>query len=202
MRRMILSAAVLAVLGTAGLEAQTLATPVMKSPYTSFKRTELGAYLSDPGEAFSVALQGEYRMARKKFDFGIALGYADVKGNGDNVFALGIDARAAVARHTRDFPLDAAITGGFGTLIADGQTGFLIPVGVTLGRQVLLEESNISFTPYVNPIIAPTFGELLDDVQFGIGLGVDVAVTKTFDIRVSGSLGDLEGIAIGVAWHR
>ena len=202
MRRSILGAVLLAALGTTAAGAQTLATPVMKSPYTSFKHTELGAYISDPGEAFSVGLQGEYRMARQKFDCGFGLGYLDTKGNGKSVFALGVDARTGIARHTRDFPLDAALTGGFGTLIADGKTGFLIPVGVTVGRQVLLEESNISFTPYVNPVIAPTFGELLDDVQFGIGLGVDIALTKTFDLRVSGSLGDLEGIAIGAAWHR
>jgi hypothetical protein len=54
----------------------------------------------------------------------------------------------------------------------------------------------------VHPIVAPTFGDLLDDVQFGLGLGVDIALTRTFDIRVSGSLGDIEGVGIGLAWHR
>jgi|SRR5690606_10107122 len=202
MRRAILATVLLASVGGMALEAQTIATPVMKSPYTAFKRTELGGYISDPGEGVSVAVQGEYRMARRKFDFGLVVGYMDAKGNGENVFGIGADARAGIARHSQDFPLDAAVTGGFGVLIADGKSGFLVPMGVTLGRQVLLEESNVSFTPYVHPVIAPTFGELLDDVQFGIGLGVDVALTKTFDIRVAGSLGDLEGISIGAAWHR
>ena len=59
----------------------------------------------------------------------------------------------------------------------------------------------MSFTPYVNPVVAPTFGDLLGDVQFGLGLGVDLAITKTFDLRVSGSLGDIEGVGIGAAWH-
>lgn len=201
MRRIILATAVLALASSAALEAQTLATPVMKSPYTSFKRSELAGYISDPGSGVSVAIQGEYRMARKRFDYGLAVGYADAKGNGKNLFAFGIDARAALARHTKDFPLDAAVTAGFGTLIADGKAGFLVPMGVSLGRQVLLEESKVSFTPYVNPVIAPTFGDLLDGVQFGFGLGVDVAMTPSLDIRVSGSLGDLEGIALGAAWH-
>ncbi len=201
MRRTILAVAILA-LGAVALEAQTLATPVMKSPYAAFKRTELGGYLSDPGEGISVAIQGEYRMARRKFDFGVGVGYMDAKGNGENVFAVGIDGRASVARHTADFPLDASVTGGFGVLIADGETGFLVPMGVTLGRQVLLENSSVTFTPYVHPVLAPTFGDLLDDVQFGLGLGVDIGLTKTFDVRVSGSLGDLEGIAVGGAWHR
>ncbi|MBL8977876.1 MAG: hypothetical protein JNM53_05680 [Gemmatimonadetes bacterium] len=202
MRRAIFATVLLASVGTMALEAQTIFTPVMKSPYTAFKRSELGGYISDPGEGTSIALQGEYRLARRKFDLGFVLGYADAKGNGENLFGIGVDARAGIARHTQDFPLDAAVTGGFGVLIADGKSGFLVPMGATLGRQVLLEESNVSFTPYVHPVIIPTFGELLDDVQFGIGLGVDVALTKTFDIRVAGSLGDLEGISIGVAWHR
>ena len=151
----------------------------------------------------SVAIQGEYRLARPKFDFGLTVGYANGCGEQrQSVRSLGIDGRLPIARHNQDFPLDAALTAGFGALFGDGQTGFLVPLGVTLGRQVLLENSSVSFTPYVAPVIAPTFGDLLDDVQFGLGLGVDIALTKTFDIRVSGSLGDIEGVGVGVAWHQ
>jgi hypothetical protein len=185
--------------------AQTIGTPIFKSPYRAFRRTELAGYLSDPGEGISIALQGEYRMARPKFDFGIVVGFADASGNGDGIFAVGIDGRASLARHSQDFPLDAALTGGFGALFRSGDAGFLIPVGVSLGRQVLLEESKITFTPYVNPVIVPVFGNdnvVGNDVQFALGLGVDIALTQTFDIRVSGSLGDIDGIGIGLAWHR
>ncbi len=201
MRRSLVLAVVLAAFA-APLAAQTIGTPVFKAPTRTWKTTELGGYISDPGEAFSIAVQGEYRVGRPKFDFGLTVGYADTKGNGDGLFGLGVDVRAPVARATKDFPLDASVTAGFGALFSDGNNGFLIPIGVTLGRQVMLEESNISFTPYVSPVIAPTFGDLSDDVQFGLGLGVDVALSPRLDVRISGSLGDIEGVGIGLAWHR
>jgi hypothetical protein len=193
---------VLMLLGVLGLPAQTITTPIYHSPYRSFRHSELAGYLSDPGQGVSVALQGEYRVARPKFDAGLTVGVIDGAGSAANLFGIGVDARLPVAHHTKDFPLDASLTGAFGALFGDGRSGFLIPVGASFGRQFLLEDSNISFTPYVNPVIAPTFGDLLNDVLFGFGLGVDVALTKTFDVRVSGSLGDIEGVGIGVAWHR
>lgn len=201
MRRSLVLAVVLAAFA-APLAAQTLGTPVMKSPTRSWKTTELGGAISDPGEAFSLAVQGEYRIGRPKFDFGLVIGYADTRGDGDGLFGIGVDVRAPIARATTDFPLDASLTAGFGALFTDGANGFLIPVGVSLGRQIMLEESKIAFTPYVSPVIAPTFGDLSDDVQFGLGLGVDVALTPRLDVKVSGSLGDIEGVAIGMAWHR
>ena len=202
MRRSLILVGLVAALVGPDLAAQTLGTPIFKSPYRSFKSSELGGYISDPGEGISIAIQGEYRMARPSFDWGLVVGYSDPNGSGDGIFGVGVDARAQLARHTKDFPLDASGTLGFGALFRSGDSGFLIPFGVTLGRQVQLENSKVSFTPYVNPVIAPTFGDLLDDVQFGLGLGVDIALSPSFDVRVSGSLGDIEGVGVGVAWHR
>lgn len=203
MRRSVLLAGLLAALVVPDLVAQTIATPIFKSPYRAFKRTELAGYISDPGEGISLALQGEYRMARPTFDWGLTFGYMDPEGSGgDGIIGVGVDGRARLAQHTRDFPLDASGTLGFGALFSDGNSGFLIPFGVTLGRQVQMENSKVSFTPYVNPVIAPTFGDLLDDVQFALGLGVDIALSPALDVRVSGSLGDLEGVGVGLAWHR
>jgi hypothetical protein len=204
MRRSLLLAGLLAAFAIPAA-AQTIGTPIYKSPYRAFRKTELAGYLSDPGAGISLAIQGEYRIARPKFDFGLTVGFLDASGNGDGTFALGIDARAPLAHHSQDFPLDASLTGGLGALFRSGDAGFLLPIGVTLGRQVLLEESSISFTPFVAPVIVPVFGNdnvVGNDVQFGLGLGVDISLTRTFDVRVSGSLGDIEGIGIGLAWHR
>jgi hypothetical protein len=187
------------------LSAQTLATPIFMGPYRAFKHNELGGYISDPGAAYSLGIEGEYRMAQKKgqFDWGVQLGYADPKGKGGKgTFGVGADIRAGIVKHNESFPLDAAVTGGFGVLFSDGNTGFLIPVGITIGRQIVIEGSSISFVPWVHPVIAPTFGDLLGDVQFGLGLGADVNITPRFDIRVSGAVGDYEGIGIGVVWHQ
>lgn len=202
MRHKLALVALLAALVAEAAPAQTLGLPTFKSPYRAFKRTELAGYISDPGDPYSIALQGEYRMAQPKWDWGLTAAFADAKGSGDGTFGVGIDARYPVSKHSEQFPLDASLTGGFGALFSGGNSGFLLPVGVTLGRQVLLENSNVSFTPYVHPVLAPTFGDLVDDVQFGLGVGVDIALTRTFDVRVSGALGDYDGVAIGMAWHR
>lgn len=200
MRRSIVLAAVLTAFAVP-VAAQTIGLPVFKAPTRTWKATELGGYIADPGEGVSVAVQGEYRIGRPKFDFGLVLGYADVEGNGDGVFGIGIDARTPIARATKDFPLDASLTGGFGAMFSDGNNQFMIPVAVTLGRQVILEDSKISFTPYLSPVIAPTFGDN-SDLLFGFGIGVDVSLSPRLDVRVAGSLGDIEGVSIGLAWHR
>jgi len=202
MRLKLVLVALVAALVVEAAPAQTLALPIFKSPYRTFKHTELGGYIADPGDPYSIALQGEYRFARPTFDFGLVAAYSDAKGSGDGVFGIGIDGRLPVSKHSEKFPLDASLTGGFGALFSGGNSGFLIPLGVTLGRQVLLENSSVSFTPYVHPVLAPTFGDLLSDVQFGLGLGVDIALTRTYDVRVSAALGDYEGVAVGMAWHR
>lgn len=203
MRRSVILASLLAALMAPDLAAQTIGTPIFKSPHRAFKKAELAGYISDPGEGISLALQGEYRMAQPTFDWGVTAGFMDPQGRGGNgIFGVGIDARAQLARHTKDFPLDASGTLGFGALFSDGNNGFLIPFGVTLGRQVELQNSKVSFVPYVNPVLAPSFGDRFDGVQFALGLGVDIALSPTFDVRVSGSLGDIEGVGIGLAWHR
>src|SRR5512147_491254 len=158
-RKLWLAILVLALGGTGVASAQTLGTPIFKGPYRAFKSNELGGYISDPGDGISFALEGEYRRAdrRGRFDWGLRFGYMDPQGNGDGIFAIGADVRAPVARHTQDFPLDASVTAGFGALFSNGNSGFLVPLGITLGRQVLLEGSNISFVPWVHPVIAPSF---------------------------------------------
>jgi hypothetical protein len=205
MRKLWLALLALTLAGTSAASAQVLGTPIFKGPYRAFKQSELGAYISDPGDGISLAIEGEYRRvaSRGKFDWGLHFGYADPSGPGGNgIFGLGIDFRAPISRHNQDFPLDASVTAGFGALFSDGNNGFLVPLGVTLGRQVLLENSSVSFVPWVHPVIAPAFGDAFDDVQFGLGLGVDINLSKTWDARLSGALGDIDGFGVGLAWHR
>lgn len=204
-RRSLLLTGLLATVVSVSATAQVIGTPVYKTPYAGFKHSELAGYISDPGEGVSIAVQGEYRVNRKKYDIGLTVGFADASGNGDGLFGVGLDGRTALARHTQDFPLDAALTGGVGALFASGDVGFIIPVGVSLGREIILEGSKISFTPYVHPVLAPVLGSdnvVGNDIQFGLGLGVDVGLSAAFHLRVSGSVGDIEGVAIGLAWNR
>jgi hypothetical protein len=76
-----------------------------------------------------------------------------------------------------------------------------VPVGISLGREIQVEGSRTSFTPYVHPVLTPTFGDGPDDVEFGLGLGVNIRFTPRFEVRVAGGIGDLpEGVSVGMAF--
>lgn len=180
--------------------AQTLGTPVYMAPYRAFSTVEFGAAISDPGDGF--ALEGYYRYGAGKFDIGIRGGILSLDSDaGDDVALMaGADLRFRVIDHTEDFPLDGAFTAGIGGWLGDISQGF-IPIGLTLGRRIELE-GGTSFVPYLHPVLAPTFGDGNDDLLATVGLGVDFKVSRSLDIRVSGGIGDLDGIAIGLSWIR
>lgn len=198
--RKTLLALVLAVGLAADAAAQTVGTPVFMAPYRAFKTSELGASFSDPGNGW--ALEGAYRIGVEKFDIGFRAGLWDWNGAGDvsddTRFLAGTDVRFRVLEHTEKFPLDGALTAGIGGYFGHDSRVY-IPIGLALGRRIELEGGS-SFVPYLQPVLAPTFGEGNDELLVGIGLGVDFKISKQFDLRVSGGIGDIEGIAIGFAW--
>jgi hypothetical protein len=190
-------------LGASGsLTAQETGTPVFKAPYRAFENWELGASLSDPKGA-SYAIEGFYSFGSGPNDVGIRGGYVDQGPQG--AVALGIDFRRRIIRASESFPLDGALTAGFGTQLASGAyDAFFIPVGISLGRRIDLENSKTSFVPYFQPIIVPTLysGDNAPDggVDFALGLGVDIKFGGRLDIRVSGGIGDIDGVAVGLAY--
>ena len=183
----------------ANAAAQTVGTPVFMAPYRAFTKSEISATFSDPGAGW--ALEGAYRYGMDRFDIGFRAGILNFSSEtSDEVqFLAGVDVRFRVIEHTQDFPLDGALTAGIGGSFGDISQGF-IPVGLSLGRRVELE-GGFSFVPYLQPIIGFTFGDDSDAI-FAVGLGVDFKLSKTFDLRVTGGLGDIDGIGIGFAWIR
>ncbi len=182
--------------------AQETGTPIFKAPYRAFTNHEFGASLSDPGSAADFALEGFYSYGRGNNDFGFRAGFADGAGNLDTRFLLGGNFRTRIVSYSESFPLDGALTVGFGTQMGDGPDLFFLPVGVTLGRRFELEGSKTTFTPYAHPVIVPTFGSGNDDVGFALGLGVDVRFSDSWAIRASGGLGDIEGVGLSLAYIR
>ena len=182
-------------------EAQETGTPVFKSPYRTFTTSEIGAVFSDPGGE-GWALEGFYGYGRGRWDVSVQGGFLDTDG-GETVLLLGADARTRILESSENFPLDGALTLGVGARI-DGGTSLLIPIGVSLGRRVLLEGSETSFVPYIHPVLVPVLGDNIgsDDILFALGLGVDIRFGRSFDIRVAGALGDYEGVSIGLAFVR
>lgn len=191
----------------AGLVAGTLATPargqtnglpIYMAPYRAFQSMELGGMFADPGAGF--ALEGSYRYGNGKFDIGIRGGLQSIDraGNTSDTYGLlGADVRFRVIDASDDFPLDGSFTGGVGSMLGDDSRLF-VPIGLSLGRRIEIE-NGISFVPYVHPVVVPAFGDK-SDILIGLGLGVDFKLSRMLDLRLSGGIGDIEGIAIGISW--
>jgi hypothetical protein len=182
--------------------AQETGTPIFKAPYRAFTSHEFGGSISDPGTGIDFALEGFYGYGKGANDFSIRGGFADGAGNIDTKILLGGDFRTQVVSYSESFPLDGSLTLGLGTSIGDGPDQFFLPVGISLGRRFDMEGSKTTFVPYVHPVVIPTFGSGDDDVNFALGLGVDIRFSEQWAIRASGGLGDLDGVGVSVAYLR
>jgi opacity protein-like surface antigen len=186
----------------ASASAQETGTPIFKAPYRAFTNHEFGVSLSDPGEGVSLALEGFYRYGKDANDFSLRGGFADLNGSGGTRVLLGGDFRTQVLSYSESFPLDGSLTLGLGANVGDGDDAYYIPVGISLGRRFELEGSNTTFVPYAHPVIVPTFGGGNSDVNFALGLGVDIRFSDSWAIRASGGIGDIEGVGVSVAYIR
>ena len=195
---------VLALLGGAAgtSSAQETGTPIFKAPYRAFNSHEFGVSLSDPGEGVSLALEGFYRYGKDATDFSVRGGFADLNGSGGTRLLVGGDFRTQVVSYSESFPLDGSLTLGVGANVGDGPDSYYIPVGVSLGRRFELEGSSTTFVPYAHPVIVPRFGGGDSEVDFALGLGVDIRFSDQWAIRASGGIGDIEGVGISVAYLR
>lgn len=190
--------ALAAALPAAPAAAQTLGTPVFLAPYRAFERVEYGVTFSDPGAGSAV--EGHYRFASGSADFGARAGLRDQR-FGDTQFMIGVDWRQQTLRHNADFPLDGSLTLGVGLLTGDGHSTVLAPVGFSMGRRILIEDSEVQLTPFLHPVAALSMnGDT--DLIFGLGFGVDVKVSRRFEVRVAGAMGDYDGVSVGVSFLR
>ena len=201
MRRMIavvLALAAAGAAGAAGAAAQATGTTTFNAPYRAFTRAEFGALLSFPNGG-GTAFEGAYRMASGKFDIGFKGGIFTPGGGASSVALLGVEARERVIDKTADFPLDGALVFGIGANLVSGNSVLIVPVGLSLGGRVKPQSSQVSFVPYVQPT-AFFLADGGTDVQFALGLGVDLHLSRVFDARLSAGLGDVKGVSIGAVW--
>jgi hypothetical protein len=204
MHRSVFAFLVLLAAGTGAASAQETGTPVFKAPYRAFTSHEFGANLSFP-EGADFGLEGFYTYGYNRFDIGLRGGIvnADAPLGDDNTsVVLGASFRARVVEASQSFPLDGALTIGAGAIFGEGDDVVLIPVGISLGRRLQLEGSRVSFVPYVHPVLVPRLGGGDDEVDFALGLGVDVRFSQALDLRVSAGIGEVEGVALGLAFVR
>ena len=182
--------------------AQETGTPIFKAPYRTFTAHELGASFSDPGEGVSFALEGFYRYGHGPYDLSIRGGFEDLNGSAGTRYLFGANARTQILTYSESFPLDGAFTLGIGANVGDGTDSYFIPIGISLGRRFNLEGSNTTFVPYLHPILGPAFGGGDSRVDAALGLGVDVRFSEDLALRVSGGVGDIEGVGISLAYIR
>ena len=185
--------------GTAA--GQATGTASYNAPYRAFEKYEFGGTVSfNQGDVTGV--EGQFRFGYKAFDIGLRGGMAF--SSLDDAVIMGVEARGRVLTHSEQLPMDGAIVVGFG-LAFDGGTNGNIPVGLSLGRRLNLEGSDISIVPYVQPTLNIVFGDVGSHAGFSFGLGADVRLSRFFDARVSGGFGGdwaPEGIAISAVWIR
>ncbi len=180
--------------------AQATGTPSFNAPYRAFTRSEIGLILSFPSGGGGTAFEGAYRISSGKFDVGFKGGLFDPNGPGDATLLVGAEARQRVITHTPDFPLDGALILGIGGAFASGNSTLYVPVGLSLGRRLDPQGSQISIVPYVQPTGLLVAGNGPSDFLFALGLGADFRLSPRFDARISAGLGDLEGVSISAVW--
>ena len=71
----------------------------------------------------------------------------------------------------------------------DDNTVFRTPIGLSIGRRFDSKSSGVSFVPYLQPVIIPRFSDEDSEMEFALGLGLDLRLARHFDLRVSGSVG-------------
>ena len=180
--------------------AQETGTPVFHGPYRSFAGYEFGGTVSfQPAQ--QTAIEGQYRRAFGQLDAGLRAG-AMIRDDVQDSFLVGFEARHPLISELH-FPLRGALVTGVG-LDVSGGVSFWLPVGLTLGRRLTVENSAVSFVPYVQPtgfITSTTSSKL----AAALGAGLDIRMSAAFEVRVAGSFGSSgapEGISVAASWLR
>jgi hypothetical protein len=199
-RRFAAILAVLLLVAVGSAAAQATGTTAFSAPYRAFGTHEFGGTLSFP-EGGGVAAEGLYGFGKGKFDIGLRGGVWDPSA-GDAIFLVGVNVRQRVLEHTEDFPLDGAAVFGAGAQFIPDLTTLLVPVGLSLGRRLDVEDSQVSIVPFVQPTAILSHNSLDTDFNFALGIGGDFRLSSMFDARVSVGLGHLEGISISAVWLR
>ncbi len=175
---------------------QSTLMPSYSVPYRGFVENEKGISISFPGGASGI--EGLYGVGRGAFDVRFRGGVLLGSGSDDVRVMFGAEFRSRVITQTPDFPFDGAIIFGGGVQLGDFNT-ISLPIGLSLGRRVELEDSDVVIVPFVQPTGIVLAGDL-SDFFFSMGFGADFRLTPGFDLRLSLGLGDIDGVSISAVW--
>lgn len=206
-RSIVVFVALLSMVAAGPIGAQSTGMPSFNAPYRAFDHHEFGGTLSFASEGpDGLGLEGQYRFGTGTWDIGIRGGLFDPDGVGDSRILLGATFRNRVITHSVDFPLDGAVIIGAGAQLVSDASVLIIPGGLALGRRLNVEDSDVSIVPYVQPTVFLTFadrpGGFDTELNFALGIGGDFRLSRSFDVRISVGLGDVEGVALSAVWIR
>jgi hypothetical protein len=141
------------------------------------------------------------------WNFGVRGGLAEAN-DGDLGILAGIDFSGALVRATAEFPLDVdwVFGGGIGT---GNGVRISLPAGLIVGYSFPAE--GVTFTPYASPrVMLDAFidretAAAADDgsdaeLAAAVDLGLDLRLRQGFTIRFGATLGDHDGVAIGIVF--
>jgi len=190
-------ASILALCPLASVQAQVpWESPILVGPGSP---PGVSFLLVDPGSGlgFMAQWQGEGERSRLGFRAGVAEDRRD-----DMAAFGGVDVSGNIMSASDEFPLDLIWVTGVG-LGAGNDALLSVPLGVSLGRA--FSGDGLWVHPYLTPrfILDAYFGDSdrEDDLELGLALdvGADFSFSSSWGIRLGASVGDREGIAIGVA---
>jgi hypothetical protein len=201
MRKKIIAASLLSItVAVAPLAAQATGMPSYNAPYRAFTNHEFGGTLSF-ANGDRTGFEGQFRFGSGTWDVGLRGGILDTPG--DTQVLLGASGRVRVLTHTEQFPLDGAFIIGGGTQAFDN---LIVPIGLSLGRRLEVEGSQVSIIPYAQPTAFLVFDNVSgnDVLSATLGLGADFRLSQMFDLRVSVAVGNnaFEGFGFSAVWIR
>ena len=160
---------------------------------------DIGLYVVDVDGADDLGIVGIWRQ-EGNLNLGVRAGVLD----GDRI-SLGAEFYGPI-RGVRA-PIYMSWLVGFGGTF-NGATWLRIPAGVSIGTN--LDAGSLNIMPYLYPRVAldylsfddPAGGDDSEsDLNFDLDLGADVSLGPQFVFRFGATVGDFDGIGVGIAYR-
>jgi hypothetical protein len=208
MRATVFSITAMSLFLSCGLATAQVAwdAPLLSPPHA---QAGIGLYLVETAGG-DIGAMTAWRKGHAPHNLGWRVGIAEGPEGRLNAYA-GADVSGIWHRASADLPLDVAWIAGFGAAAGDY---FLlsIPFGVTAGR-TLLGDTGVRFTPYFSPrlIVDATLGRDAGEGEGGdpdgveldltLDLGFDISFPSRWALRFGATIGDRDGLALGVVFR-
>lgn len=160
----------------------------------------LGLYLVEPAGG-DLGGMLTWRSGGGPANIGFRVGVAEDEPDDDVAVFGGVDFAGGI--RAGGFPLDLAWLAGIGLGVGDGVL-ISVPFGISLGGTI--DADGVRFIPYGSPrlVLDALFdgGQGEDDsdldLDVAVDLGVDLFFSPGWGVRVGGTLGDREAVAVGI----